>query len=65
MWTRTTTQAGVVGRYVGIPYHAESIPARNHAMRVCAALVRSPWTAVATVVKKSKSSSAASAVMKD
>ncbi|KAL9076783.1 MAG: hypothetical protein Q9161_000768 [Pseudevernia consocians] len=63
--TRTTTQAGVVGRYVGIPYHAESIPARNYAMRVCAALVKFPWTAVATVVKTSKSSSAASAVMKD
>ncbi len=59
------TQVGVVGRYVGTPCHAESIPARNRAMRVCAALVRPPWTAVATVVKTSEQSSAASAVMRD
>lgn len=65
MWIRTTTQAGVVGRYVGIPYRAESMPARNHAMRGCAAHVRSPWTAVAIVVRTSEQSSAASAVVKD
>ena len=34
-------QAGVVESYVGISYHAVSIPAKNHAMRGCAALVRS------------------------
>lgn len=64
-WIRITTVAGVVGRYVGIPYHVESIPARNHAMRACAALVRSPWTVVAIVAKTSEQSSAASVVMKN
>ena len=54
-----------MGRCAGIPYHAESIPARNHAMKVCAAVVRFPWTVVAIAAKTSEHSSAASAVMKD
>ena len=39
--------------------------ARNHAMRVCAALVRFLWTAVATAVKISEKLPAVSAVLKD
>lgn len=65
VWIRITKPAGVVGKSAGIPYHAESILARNHAMRVCAALVRSPWTADAIVAKTSEQLSAVSAVMKD
>ena len=64
-WTRITIQAGVVGRYVGISYRAVSIPAKNHVMRVCAALVRSLWTVAATVVRICEPSSVASAMTKD
>lgn len=54
-----------MGRYVGILCHAESIPAKNHAMKVFAVPARCPWTAVAIVVKKSGQLSAANAVMRD
>ena len=64
-WTQITTQAGVAGHYVRISYHAVSILARNHAMKVCVALVRLLWIAVVIVVGTSELLSVASAVMKD
>ena len=54
-----------MGRYVGISYHVVSIHAGNHVMRVCAALVRFLWTAVAIVVRTSERLSVANAVMKE
>ena len=53
-WKQITTRAGAAERYAGISCHAVSIPAKNHVMRVCAALARSLWTAAATAVRTSE-----------
>lgn len=50
---------------MGISYRAVCIHAKNRAMKICAALVRSPWIAAAIVERTGEISSAASAVMKD
>ena len=49
MWKRITIRAGVAERYAGISCPAVSIPAKNHVMKVCAALARSLWIAAAIV----------------